>query len=88
MEKQKEKESVSQGFNLLPKNYIVDVPVYFVERSTFYEMFDEIVDVMRETDPLFDPSPEQRHYTIEIMVMGRDLDSLKVSLFFFFKNVN
>jgi hypothetical protein len=66
----------------LRDKYLVDSPVYFSERSVFYEMFDEIVIILQMSRPSFNPSPEQRYFTVELLVMGRDLVLLKVILFF------
>lgn len=67
---------------LLDKKLVIDFPVYFAERSRFYELFDQITVEIKKLNADFEPSDEQRYFTVENLVMGNDLDCLKVKFVF------
>lgn len=58
----------------LEERELLDTPVYFCCRSKMYEIFDEVVNAL----PDFDPSAEQRFYTVEILIMNGGLNHVKV----------
>lgn len=80
LEKDREVTKGSHGLKLMSDKHLIDCPVYFAERSMFYELFDEVVAAYKVSKPSFEPSPEQRYFTVELLVMGRDLVLLKVFL--------